>query len=343
MKKRLEKIILTNTIAENRPLESVESKPLDDLELLDAYSRTVVGVVNQVGGAVVSITAGKEMQRGAERVATGSGALITPDGYIITNDHVVSAGGEVHITLSDGSQYGARIVGKDAATDLAVIHADTSGLPFASIGKSNHLHVGQLVIAIGNPYGFQSSVTSGVVSALGRSLMSREGRLIEDVIQHTAPLNPGNSGGPLVDGRGSVVGINTAIFAPAQGIGFAVPASTIEWVIPQLLQRGWVQRGYLGIGAQNRPIDRRILHAYHLTQASGVEVDTIQAGGPASKAGVREGDILITFNSQIVATIADLHRFLTRWTPGEPVCLGILRGAEKIEFTIVPMVIHGNG
>ncbi|MGC2433190.1 MAG: trypsin-like peptidase domain-containing protein, partial [Desulfobaccales bacterium] len=218
-----------------------------DLELLDAYSRAIVKVVEEVGPAVVGITTGSPSPRqAAEQAGAGSGVLIAPDGYILTNDHVVAQARLLQATLEDGRTLAGEIVGTDPATDLAVIRVNAAGLPFASLGDSAALRVGQVVIAIGNPFGFQSTVSTGVVSALGRALRSRAGRLIENIIQHSAPLNPGNSGGPLVDSRGRVVGVNTAIIMMAQGIGFAIPANTAKWVVSQLLTHGRVRRGYLG-------------------------------------------------------------------------------------------------
>src|SRR6266436_7555761 len=238
------------------PREVDRSSDVDDRELLDSYSRAVVAVVEHVGPAVVSIAAGT--RRAAGVVGAGSGVIFTPDGYVLTNSHVVQEATDLGVTLTDGSTLGARLVGSDPATDLAVIRADGSGLPIAHFGESTPLRPGQLVVAIGNPFGFQSTVSAGVVSAVGRSLRSATGRLIDNVIQTDVALNPGNSGGPLVDSRGLVVGVNTAIFAMAQGIGFAIPIDTATWVIPQLLAHGRVRRPYLGFGGQSRSLDRRI-------------------------------------------------------------------------------------
>ncbi len=308
--------------------------------LLDAYSQAVIGVVEKTGPAVVSISAGTPSWRqGFEQAAAGSGVIITPDGYVITNEHVASAGSKLSITMQDGSSYPATVIGKDPATDLAVVRASVSGVHFASLGDSAKLKVGQLVVAIGNPFGFQSSVTAGVVSAIGRSLRSREGQLIENIIQHTAPLNPGNSGGPLVDSLNQVVGINTAIIGLAQNIGFAIPANTAEWVVPQLLAHGRVQRGFLGISGQTRPVDRRLVLLHNLPAATAVLVVVVENQAPAGQAGLREGDMIFSADDLTVTSIDDIHRFLAHWTPGQPVNLGILRGTEKLYKSVAPRLI----
>jgi S1-C subfamily serine protease len=226
---------------------------------------------------------------------------------------------------------------KDPATDLAVIRAHASALPFAELGDSTRLRVGQLVIAIGNALGFESSVSTGVVSALGRSLRSQQGRLIENIVQHTAPLNPGNSGGALLDSRGRVIGINTAIIARAQGIGFAIPALTARWVLSQLLQHGRVRRGYLGIVGRERPLDRRLVRALNLPAERAVEIVSLDARGPARQAGLRSGDIVIRVNAQPVARVDDLHRALTEWPLVKPVTLTILRGKSEVAVSLTPV------
>jgi S1-C subfamily serine protease len=312
-----------------------------DDELLDAYSRTVVQVVEQVGPAVISITSETRPSfRNPQQIAAGSGVLITPDGYAVTNDHVVSFGRSLTITLSDGRRYPAAVIGKDPATDLAVIRTDAPDLPYASFGISSRLKAGQVAIAIGNPFGFQSTVSTGVISALGRTLQSREGRLIEDIIQHTAPLNPGNSGGPLVDSHGRIVGINTAIVSSAQGIGFAIPSDTAEWVIPQLIARGKVHRGYLGIAAQNRPLDTRIVRRWNLSVRTAVEIVSLEAGKPAQRAGLLEGDLIVQCDDLPVTSMTDLHRYLAHWQPGTLVRLSVVRGESKLEIKCIPVEIQ---
>jgi len=309
-----------------------------DVELLDAYSRAVIKVVDAVGPAVVGISVGKKSgQNAGESAGLGSGVVITPDGYILTNDHVVDGARQVVATLSTGAALPAAIVGTDPATDLAVIRATAAGsLPHATLGDSNLLRVGQLVIAMGNPFGFQSTVSTGVVSALGRALRSQEGRLIENIIQHTAPLNPGNSGGPLVDSRGRVVGLNTAIIVMAQGIGFAIPASTVKWVVSQLLLHGRVRRGYLGLAGRQRPLDRRLVRFHQLKKEFAVEAISVEAQGPAGLAGLREGDLIVGIQEQDVASVDDLHRFLADWPVGQPVTLKVIRGRERLTVTVVP-------
>ena len=307
--------------------------PADDAELLDAYSRAVVAVVQTVGGAVVNIRV--ETARG--RGGTGSGVMVAPDGYLLTNNHVVEHAKRFHISFTDGNDVEAALVGRDPATDLAVLRAQGSGLPYAALGDSNKLQAGQLVIAIGNPLGYESSVSSGVVSALGRALAARNGRLIEGVVQHTAPLNPGNSGGALLDSRGRVVGINTAIIAMAQGIGFAVPVNTAQWVLTQLLTRGRVVRGWLGIAGRERPLDRRVIRALDLKTERGVEVTGTERGTPAERAGLHSGDIILALAGRSVASIADLQRILGEVPVGEAAEIEILRRVQRMELSVTPV------
>ncbi len=308
-----------------------------DAELLDAYSRAVISVVEAVGPAVVSISAGRPAsRRGPEHEGAGSGVVIAPDGYILTNSHVVLNARRLATTFTDGTQAAATLIGADPATDLAVIRAEASGLPYALLGDSGALRVGQLVIAMGNPLGFQSTVSTGVVSALGRALRSREGRLIESIIQHTAPLNPGNSGGPLLDSRGEVVGINTAIIMMAQGIGFAIPANTARWVVSQLLTYGRVRRGYLGITGRERPLHRRLALFHNLANDRAVEIMSVEQDGPAHQAGLREGDLIVAFNEHLVSSIDDLHRLLADWPIARPAALTVIRGQERLRVKVSP-------
>ena len=303
-----------------------------DLEALDAYSRAVIGVVEKVGPAVVKISRGRGAAGGG---GEGSGVVLAPDGYVLTNSHVVHGARELEAHFTDGRSFPARLVGEDPATDLALVRVGASDLPHASLGAPSELRVGQLVIAIGNPLGFQSTVSAGVVSALGRSLRGRDGRLIENIVQHTAPLNPGNSGGPLVDSHGRLVGINTAMIAYAQGLFFAVPASTVTWVVPKLMSDGAVRRGYLGLAGRQRPLDRRLARAHSLSQPSGVEVMSLEKDGPAGAAGVRDGDILLAIDGEAVTSVDDLHRALTRWSAGE-VELSMLRRTERTKVRVLP-------
>ena len=309
----------------------------NDIELLDAYSRAVVSVVESVGPAVVSISVGRKQDHlEADHVGAGSGVIIAPDGYILTNDHVVRNTKNLMVRLTDGTSLSAVLIGKDPATDLAVIRANSTYLPSSILGSSHRLKVGQLAIAMGNPFGFQSTVSTGVVSALGRALRSTKGRLIENIIQHTAPLNPGNSGGPLVDSSGKVVGINTAIIAMAQGIGFSIPADTAKWVVSQILTHGRVRRGFLGIAARQRPMDRRIVLFHGLNSNYAVEVLSVESQGPAGLAGLQAGELIVAINGSDVQSVDDLHRFLSDGSIGRPVEIDVVRGQNRRVLTIVP-------
>jgi len=308
-----------------------------DVELLDAYSRAVITVVDSVGPAVVSISVGQQSPgRELEQIGAGSGVVIAPDGYVLTNDHVVHNAKQLVVTLTNGTTLSANLVGTDPATDLAVIRAEGSNLPFATLGDSAALRVGQLVIAIGNPFGFQSTVSTGVVSALGRALRSREGRLIENIIQHTAPLNPGNSGGPLVDSRGRIAGINTAIIMMAQGIGFSIPSNIAKWVVSQILTHGRVRRGYLGITAQQRPLGRRVVRYHNLASEFAVEVLSVAPDSPAAQGGIKIGDLIVVISGQAVASVDNIHRFLSEWPIGRSVILTIIRGQERLQMEVTP-------
>ena len=308
-----------------------------EVELLDAYSRAVIAVVDAVGPAVVRVAARKEADGNSpEMEGGGSGVIIAPDGYILTNEHVVQGAVSLSATLHDGTSLDATLVGTDPATDLAVIRANGSGLPYATLGDSSKLKAGQLVIAIGNPLGFSSTVSTGVVSALGRALRSRDGRLIENIIQHTAPLNPGNSGGPLVNSQGRVIGINTAIIAMAQGIGFSIPADTARWIVSQLLVHGHVRRGYLGISGQNQPLNRRLVRFYHLQNNYGVLVVRSDPGGPAGKAGIMDGDLIVSVNGQKTESVDDIHRILAEWPEENSLSVVIIRGQEQMDISVTP-------
>lgn len=313
------------------------TKETGDRALLDAYSQAVTGVVESVGPAVVSVHVGKPIKGpGDELQGAGSGVAITPDGYIVTNSHVVDGAGKLTVTFSDaGQSVPASLIGLDTPTDLALLRADVSGAVHADLADPAPL-VGQLVIAMGNPLGFHASVSTGVVSALGRALRSRHGQLIESVIQHTAPLNPGSSGGPLANSRGEVIGINTAIIANAQGIGFAVPAGTVSWVLPQIFQHGRVKRAYLGIVGRQRPLGRRVARFHALGTEHAVEVASLDKDGPAGRAGLREGDLVVAINAQAVAHMDDLYRFLSDWPPGEHLTLSVLRRAKKLQLSVQP-------
>jgi len=318
------------------PTEADRASALDDRELLDSYSRAVVTVVERVGPAVVSIVAGRGSRKGAGAVGAGSGVVFTPDGYVLTNSHVVHEAVDLGVTLTDGSALGATLVGSDPATDLAVIRAEGSGLPSAELGESASLRAGQLVVAIGNPFGFQSTVSAGVVSAIGRSLRGATGRLIENVIQTDVALNPGNSGGPLVDTRARVVGINTAIIAMAQGISFAVPIDTAKRVVSELLAHGRVRRAYLGIVGQTRPLDRLVARRHALSQAQAVEIVSVDRRGPAALAGLREGDLVVSLDDLAIRTVDDMHRLLVGRRLGDQLRIGVVRGDRRFEILVVP-------
>ena len=308
-----------------------------DEDLLDAYSRAVVGVVEKVGPAVVSIAVKKQSRsRRIEGEGAGSGVVIAQDGFVLTNNHVIERANEVEVELTDGSTFPAQVVGADPATDLAVVRTGASGLPTAELGDSSSLRVGQLVIAIGNPMGFESTVSTGVISALGRALRSPSGRLIENVIQTDVPLNPGNSGGPLVDSRGRVIGINTAMLSMAQGISFAVPVNTARWVAGELLTRGKVRRAFLGLAGQVRPLSRRVQRYFELRASTAVEVVSVEENSPARRAGLHERDLIVALNGHNVANVDDIHRLLSGLPAGSTLRLSILRGGERRELHVVP-------
>jgi S1-C subfamily serine protease len=309
--------------------------PAEDQALLDAYSRAVIDVVDRVGPAVVRLdvkTSGARRHGG-----TGSGVIVAPDGLVLTNSHVVGGGAGVKVTTVDGRSLGARVVGDDPDTDLALVRLDAPvTLPAAPLGNSKLLRRGQLVIAIGNPLGFESTVTTGVVSALGRSLRAQSGRLIDDVIQTDAALNPGNSGGPLVSSHGEVVGINTAVIMGAQGICFAVAANTASFVLGELVRHGRVRRAYIGIAAQQFSLSRRRRHAAGLTQESAVIIASIEPGTPAERAGLAAGDIILALDGMPVTGADDLIRLLAGEKIGRSVEIATLRNGEQRRASLVP-------
>jgi S1-C subfamily serine protease len=267
---------------------------------------------------------------------SGSGFIFTPDGFILTNSHVVHGADEINVTLSDGRSFPAKLVGDDPDTDLAVIDIDAHGLPSAGFGDSSNIQVGQLVVAIGNPYGFQYTVTAGVVSNLARSFRSRTGRLIDNIIQTDAALNPGNSGGPLVNARGEVIGVNTAIISGAQGICFAIPSATAQFVAARLIRDGRIRRSSIGVAGQDVPLHRRIVRFYKLPEESGVMVVGIEPNSPAASAGLEEGDIVVEADGQPVRHIDDLHKLMTEERVGVPVRLAVIRRLEKRDVVVVP-------
>jgi S1-C subfamily serine protease len=323
-----------------------EAQGASDDPLLDAYSTAVTGAVERVSPSVVNIevhqTAGRTRSgEPQERRGGGSGFVFTPDGLILTNSHVVHDAVRIGVTMADGRRMPATRIGDDPASDLAVIrlerpHSDEPGLSVAALGDSQRLRVGQIVIAIGAPYGFQSTVTAGVVSALGRSLRSYSGRLIDDVIQTDASLNPGNSGGPLVDSAGRVVGVNTATILPAQGICFAIGINTAKFVASRLLRDGRLRRSYIGVSAQTVPVHRRVVRFYDLPKEMGAMVQSVEDGSPAKRAGLREGDVIVALEGQSVAGVDDLHRLLTDLRVGVSCSLTVIRWTEKLEIKVVP-------
>src|SRR4029453_3023210 len=312
--------------------------PVSDERLLDDYSRSVTRAVDIVAPSVVSIEVSKkdEARRGRslEATAGGSGFVFASDGLILTNSHVVEGSTKVQVALPDGRDYIADVLGQDADTDIAVLKITAPDLVHVTFGDSRALRAGQLVIAIGNPYGFHHTVTAGVVSALGRSLRSRSGRLIDQVIQTDAALNPGNSGGPLVTSDGAVVGVNTAIIAGGQGLSFAVPISAVVAILPALLREGRIRRGYLGIAGQNVPLLRRVTRFHRLDQASAVLVVLVEPRAPAVAAGLRDGDLIVSFDGMAVENLDDLHRLLTEARIATRTRIGVLRGTARLDLEV---------
>jgi S1-C subfamily serine protease len=310
----------------------IPQHPEDDVddELLDAYSRAVVHAVETVGPSVVRV----ELGRGG-----GSGVVFTPDGLVLTNNHVVERAERLNVLLPDGRSLRADLVGRDADTDLAVIRIDASSGPplsWATLGDSSAIRVGQVAVAIGNPYGFHHSVTTGVVSALGRSLRARSGRMMDDIIQTDAALNPGNSGGPLVTTRGEVIGINTAVILPAQGLCFAIASNTARFVASRLIRDGRIRRSFIGVGGQNVPVPRAIARANQIAAASGVLVESVEPKSPADTAGLREGDVIIAFGGEAVTGIDQLVRRLSEERIGQPAPVIVLRRGHRRQLTVVP-------
>ena len=314
----------------------------DDDRLLDAYSRAVVSAVEMVGPAVVRIeiegrrTGSPSEDATNQHGASGSGFIVTPDGLIITNSHVLDGATTARVVLPDGRALRGDLVGDDSDADLAVLRIDGGPLPFASLGNSRGIRVGQVAIAIGNPFGFDCSVTTGVVSAVGRSLRARGGRLMDDVIQTDAALNPGNSGGPLVTSRGEVIGVNTALLQPAQGLCFAIASNTVRFVVSRLIRDGRIERSYLGIGGQKTTVPRRLARDHGLAVGSGLLVISVEPQSPAAAAGIREGDVIIAFGDTAVASADDLHRLLTEEWIGRPSPITLLRGRDKRTAVVVP-------
>ena len=321
--------------------QSAEARP-SETETQDAYSQAVISAVERVGPAVVSVglamRAPEQLKRrGVSEIrGVGSGVIITPDGYVLTNGHVVQSAERIEVRLQDGRNFPVRIVGNDPHSDLAVLSVLESGLPSAELGDSSRVRVGQLVVAIGNPLGFQTTVTAGVISALGRTLRTQTGRLIENVIQTDAALNPGNSGGPLVDSSGRVIGINTAIIAGSQGICFSIPINTAKWIASQLIREGRVRRSYLGVSGQTIVLDRRLIVRYRLRSSTGVMVTEVQPDSAAASAGLKPGDVIILVGNNPIQSPDDLQLVLSRHPVGVPLAIDVIRSRERFTFEAFP-------
>jgi S1-C subfamily serine protease len=315
---------------------------INDSEIMDAYSQAVMFAADKVGPSVVNIEVKTRAVQNApgrpqaERGGMGSGFVFTPDGYILTNSHVVHEANQLRVTLADGRDFRAELIGEDPDTDLAVIRIDAPNLTPARFGDSQSLRVGQLAVAIGNPFGFQFTVTAGVVSALGRSLRSQSGRMIDDIVQTDAALNPGNSGGPLVSSQGKVIGVNTAVILPAQGLCFAIAINTAKYVAGKLIKDGRIRRGYIGVAGQMVTLHRQTIRHHNLSMNSGVYVASVEAGSPAAKAGIEEGDVIIAFDGHTVAGIDDLHQLLTETRLGVSSAITILRRSDKRNLWVTP-------
>jgi S1-C subfamily serine protease len=320
----------------------------DEGAILDSYSRTVTAVAAQVSPSVVrldveqaqprSAPGRKGLRRPEQPTGSGSGFVFTPDGYVLTNSHVVSGARRITLTTLDGRKQPAELVGDDPDTDLAVVRVHGLDLPAVPFGDSSALEVGQIAVAVGNPYGFDCTVTAGVVSALGRSLRSRTGRLIDDVIQTDAALNPGNSGGPLCDSRGRVIGVNTAMILPAQGICFAIAVNTAAFVVSALIHEGRIRRAFLGVGGQTVPLHRRVVRFHDLANETAIFVASIEPHSPADRAGLREGDLIVGFDGRPTGGIDELHRLLTEDRAGRSIPMAVVRGSERLRLTVVPAV-----
>jgi len=325
--------------------QRTELDPARDHELLDSYSKTVSEVVEKVGPAVVNIRAhqiDRVSHNGSEFGGTGSGFVIAPDGFILTNSHVVHGAGKLVVTLADGRLCDASLVGEDPETDLAVVRVNAPQLVHAHLGDSKAIRVGQIAVAIGSPYGFHQTVTAGVVSALGRSMRSRSGRLIDNVIQTDAALNPGNSGGPLVNSRGEIIGVNTAVILPAQGICFAIASNTAEFVAGWLIKEGRIRRSWIGVAGQNVPLHRRVVRFHRLAVNRGVLVAGVEPGSPASRSGLQEGDVIVAFEGEPVSGIDELHRNLVAKRIGIPSRITIIRQTEKLDLVVTPEELAPN-
>ncbi len=334
MTNRIEQLISvdSDTLTEALPIATAVDRRDDDL--LDAYSSAVIAAAERVSPSVVFINVVAAGKKGG---GSGSGFVFTPDGFILTNSHVVHGAVEIFVTLQDGQKLPARIVGDDPATDLAVIHITAhERLPAVDFADSSAIRVGQLVVAIGSPFGFQTTVTAGVISNLARGFRSQTGRMIDNIVQTDAALNPGNSGGPLSDSRGRVVGVNTAIIPMAQGICFAIPSNTAQFVAARLIRDGRIRRSYVGIHGQNVPLHRKVVRFHQLDVDTGVLIVGLDRKSPATRAGLAEGDVIVSFDGRPIFTIDDLQRLLTEERVGVPMTVGVVRGTELRRFDVMP-------
>ena len=331
---------LRNVLDEPRPVVATavpgETGTEPDATLLDAYSRAVTAAVARVRPSVVHIRVERRGRRGQAREGAGSGFIITPDGYLITNSHVAGGASALQATLPDGRTVDGELVGDDPDSDLAVVKIGADGLSYGRLGDSTRVRIGQVAIAIGSPYGFQHTVTAGIVSALGRSMRGATGRLLDNIIQTDAALNPGNSGGPLVDSAGAVIGVNTAVILPAQGICFAIASNTAERVAIALIREGRVRRAYLGISAQDLPLLRRVVRHFDLPRESGARVEALTRDSPAALAGIRVGDIIVALDGTAIAGVDDLQRVLTGGRIGDAVRVSVLRRDQRLELPVTP-------
>lgn len=326
---------------DNFPPQNGSVSGYGDEELLDAYSQTVVGVAQKVSEAVVHINVDNPGRPGRQPAGrrdngSGSGFIISSDGYVVTNSHVVTGARAISVNLQDGREFAAKLIGNDPATDVAVLQINGDNLASVRFADSDRLQVGQIAVAIGNPYGFQYSLTAGVVSALGRTLRSESGRLIDDVIQTDAALNPGNSGGPLVNSRGEVIGVNTAVILPAQGLCFAVASNLAQYVVGKLIIDGKVRRGYIGISGQVVRINKRMQEYIGVNNPSGVLIQQIEPDGPAYNSELRSGDVIVAFNNENINSIDDLHKKLNENSIGQQVELRIIRNKRKERIRVIP-------
>jgi S1-C subfamily serine protease len=331
------KPVLRRVLDESRSVKSHRTEGLrGDRELLDAYSEAVASVAERVSPSVANIEIFHDTNAKETPTGTGSGFVFTPDGFVLTNAHVVANARRIGVRLLDGRRVDGELIGADAHSDIAVVRISAPGLAAATLGDSARLRVGQVAIAIGSPYGFQCTVTAGVVSALGRSLRSQSGRLIDDVIQTDAALNPGNSGGPLTNSRGEVIGVNTAVILPAQGICFAIGINTAQYVAARLIRDGRIVRAYVGVAGVTVPLPRRLVRFYRLTAETGVMVASAEAASPADRAGLKERDIIVAYGGHPVSAVDDLYRLLSEEEIGRSVELTVVRGTERLSLQIVP-------